>query len=656
LTADRPRFSIVSAVYNVEPYLPEFIASIEAQSLDPASVEVIAVNDGSTDGSLPLLEAWRERGRVPVTIVSQANAGQGAARNTGLERARGEWVTFTDPDDMLEPRYLAAADAFARAHPGIDILSGKRLRLDEARGEIRDAHPRRWQFAAGTRVADLDHEPNVFPVSATTAFFRGDRLRETGLRYDAELRPHFEDQHFAARFLLELERPLVGLVADARYVYRVRLANDSTLQRIHLDERSYTTVFERGYLDLVRRSRDRSGLVAPWIQQLILYELTRRYFREAEAYPSQLSIPESLAGRFHDLFGELARSLDETQVYGHAASRLEGIWAEVLVHGYRDGPWVPNRADRTDVDRVMRLQRIAFRYRGDAPVARLELGGRAVEPAFTKTRAVAYFGRTQLRERILWAPLVKGLRLSLDGADVAIAAPSAPERALDAPHAAAHGTSWWAGLRGRVGRGRTVASITRLLARTVYRRPFGGAWVITDGVNQAGGDGERLFVHLRRARPDVNAWFVVRRGSPDWRRLHAGGERRLVAFGSLRWRLLLLNAAWLFSSDLDDAIVRPRAIRQLVPRPPWRFAFLRPGILTDEASAWLNRHRIDLLPVATRSELEAVAADGTRSRLTGKETRLTGLPVDGIDGATRLVAAVEELGRPWAGSASSGRG
>ena len=84
--AERPRFSLVSAVYDVEPYLDEFIASIEAQGLPAGELEVIAVDDGSTDGSLARLEAWRD------AIVHR-----GDGRSTSRTRGRGPPATGAWP-------------------------------------------------------------------------------------------------------------------------------------------------------------------------------------------------------------------------------------------------------------------------------------------------------------------------------------------------------------------------------------------------------------------------------------------------------------------------------------------------------------------------------------------------------------------------------
>lgn len=181
----RPTFSIVTAVYNVADYLPDFIRSIEAQTFGTARVEVVAVNDGSTDRSLALLEAWQARRPDLVTVISQDNAGQGAARNTGLAAATGTWVTFTDPDDMLDPAFLAVADAFASSHESVKVMASKPVIFDEAHNKVRDRHPRRGQYAAGNRLVDLRRYPVVFTGSSTVSIYRLDEIRRQELTFDS---------------------------------------------------------------------------------------------------------------------------------------------------------------------------------------------------------------------------------------------------------------------------------------------------------------------------------------------------------------------------------------------------------------------------------------------------------------------------------------
>ena len=148
-----------------------------------------------------------------------------------------------------------------------------------------------------------------------------------------------------------------------------------------------------------------------------------------------------------------------------------------------------------------------------------------------------------------------------------------------------------------------------------------------DRIHDADDNGERLFEHLRDARPEVNAWFVLERGTADWERLKARGERRLVAHGSWTWKMLMLNCTWLLSSHIDRAIVTATARSCASSRGrAWRLAF--PPARRDQGRslALVEPGDVELFVVSTEAELASVAGDGTTYRWTGKETRNTGLP------------------------------
>ena len=99
------RFSIVVPVYNVADYLGTCMSSILAQKLEDD--EIILVDDGSTDGkSGALCDDYAAAHPGLVRVIHQQNGGLGAARNTGIEAARGEWLLFVDSDDRIAPNTL----------------------------------------------------------------------------------------------------------------------------------------------------------------------------------------------------------------------------------------------------------------------------------------------------------------------------------------------------------------------------------------------------------------------------------------------------------------------------------------------------------------------------------------------------------------------
>ena len=100
------KISVIIPVYNVEPYLKQCMDSVVGQTLK--DIEIICVDDGSTDNSLDILREYAaEDSRIQ--IIEQKNAGAGAARNNGMRHATGKYLSFLDSDDFFEPRMLEKA-------------------------------------------------------------------------------------------------------------------------------------------------------------------------------------------------------------------------------------------------------------------------------------------------------------------------------------------------------------------------------------------------------------------------------------------------------------------------------------------------------------------------------------------------------------------
>ena len=98
-----PKISVIIPVYNVEKYLDDCLLSLILQTL--RDIEIICVNDGSTDGSIEILKEFAERDSRFV-IIEQENQGTGCARNNAIKIAKGEYLAFVDPDDWIEPKTL----------------------------------------------------------------------------------------------------------------------------------------------------------------------------------------------------------------------------------------------------------------------------------------------------------------------------------------------------------------------------------------------------------------------------------------------------------------------------------------------------------------------------------------------------------------------
>lgn len=113
----QPLVSLVVPIYNVQDYLEQCLASIQSQSY--TNLEIICLNDGSTDSSLALLEAYAARdGRL--VIIDKANEGYGKTCNRGIAAAHGTWVGIVEPDDYLEPTMVQELVDLIQANGGED--------------------------------------------------------------------------------------------------------------------------------------------------------------------------------------------------------------------------------------------------------------------------------------------------------------------------------------------------------------------------------------------------------------------------------------------------------------------------------------------------------------------------------------------------------
>ncbi|MEM9424816.1 MAG: glycosyltransferase family 2 protein [Spirochaetota bacterium] len=99
-TTQKAKISIIIPVYSVEPYLRPCLESVVSQSL--RQIEIIVVNDASPDNSQAIIDEFAQRDQRIISIIHPQNKGLGAARNTGIQAAGGEYVWFVDSDDSIE--------------------------------------------------------------------------------------------------------------------------------------------------------------------------------------------------------------------------------------------------------------------------------------------------------------------------------------------------------------------------------------------------------------------------------------------------------------------------------------------------------------------------------------------------------------------------
>ncbi|CAL9552025.1 hypothetical protein SUDANB132_04456 [Streptomyces sp. enrichment culture] len=205
----QPDVTVIIGAYEAMPYLAECLASVEAQTIDPERVEVVAVDDGSTDGTGRCLEEFADRAPMPVTVIRQRNSGgPSGPRNVGLARASGRYVFFLDADDRLGPEALERmVDMADRA--GTDVVLGR------IEGVNRGAPKSMW----GRTLERTDvYSSNIKYTLSAQKLFRRALLERHGMRFDESLWTG-EDALFTMEAYLRADG--VSVVADYTCYYLV---------------------------------------------------------------------------------------------------------------------------------------------------------------------------------------------------------------------------------------------------------------------------------------------------------------------------------------------------------------------------------------------------------------------------------------------------
>lgn len=229
--------SVVIAAHNAAGYLDDAVSSALAQTC--RAVEVVAVDDGSSDGTHEALAAWARRDGRVVALRHERCQGAAAARNTAIARAKGDWIAVLDADDAFLPERVERLVASAEA-TGADLLADNLIERDFAgKARLGTVMPRSLmadngplslpEMLRGDRV-DL---PGRAKIGYLKPIVRRAFLERAGVRYRPELKVG-ED------FLFTFECVLAGgrfrLTPEAFYLYSVRQgsASDRGTNALHL--------------------------------------------------------------------------------------------------------------------------------------------------------------------------------------------------------------------------------------------------------------------------------------------------------------------------------------------------------------------------------------------------------------------------------------
>lgn len=636
-------FSVIMAVFNVSKYLDEAVESLLNQTFPFEKVQLILVDDGSTDGSGELCDRWQEKFPENVLALHKENGRQASARNMGLEYAAGHYINFLDGDDKLSPETLQIVfDFFTEHEKETDLVAVPIIWFEAQTGE----HWQNEKFKQGCRVIDLTKDYKHQLAHAPSVFFKAEAAKK--YRFDTEL---FTNEDFKFILYVISEKQTLGVVDGCSYFYRKRCDSTSTMDSKGQERSWYTNYFDHFAFWAVDHFRKLFGDVPLWGQYALLCDLFWRII--GDHYPEMRQIlTESEIKDYYVKMRKYAGEFDDRMILTipffsgehrwwmlklkHPDAELQPVWQydrvmlqyqgidvipaddlytevssvaiigdRVIVRGFCHV--LPGEPDGLKIDLVSNDQWYICKTVSAAPKDICRFGE-------TVTKAIGFEGEVPLPgqryfEIGIGMEYPEGLRLKKKELHPG---PNLPYNGLSYTAASLKGYKYlfrsgmicfvpcgtlkeklkrelgWdlMALRGKAFSG-LICRCAGFLLGALKRKPV---WLISDRYEKADDNGEAFFDYLiKEKQNEVSPYFVLSKESKDFQRLKKTG-RVIPAFG-IRHKLLSVISDMIISSEgREDSLHNPFRDQMYVIRDLWYakpFVFLQHGITKDDMSDYL---------------------------------------------------------------------
>lgn len=205
--------SVIIPVYNTQDFVEECVESVVNQSMDNSRIEILLINDGSTDNSGKICKKLSKK-YSNVTYILKDNTGVSDTRNTGIKHARGKYIMLLDSDDYLSKETINELVHFFEAHyDEIDLVTYPIFWDREGQISLHSRYSEK-KYDCGTGIYDLDVYPGLNQSTVNIIFknqFENNPLYDTSMKLS-------EDQNFNTCLLMKKNK--IGFVKEAAYYYR----------------------------------------------------------------------------------------------------------------------------------------------------------------------------------------------------------------------------------------------------------------------------------------------------------------------------------------------------------------------------------------------------------------------------------------------------
>ncbi len=630
------KISVVMPVYNTEKYLSEAVESVIGQTIGfEENIQLILVNDGSTDKSGNICEEYLKKYPGNIVYIKQENRGVSAARNAGIEKIQGKYVNFLDSDDKWDKDALwKLYDFMEKNIDRTDAAAARKKLFDGGSGY----HGLDYKFAK-TMVADLHKRFDMVQMDVTSVLIRSDAVKN--LRFCTEL-DYGEDARFICTLLLE--KRTLGVVREALHYYRMRTDGTSLLQIQDQSENYYFSVPKYMHQYLFDRSKEKYGRINRFIQYTVMYDITWRLKK-----PVYKLLPQDKYEKYSEIITGIIKQIDDKIIYRQRSIYMNmKMYALSLKYDHdvrKDLTWSEGKImynefmtidlaqaktlliwDHVEIKgNILRIEgKDNCWMRGDDFNYYAKVGGEIYYPSYfyckkfdlvtmdgsvnrgravvfefhlnrEKPQKISFFYRFRDQTSEIYTSLGKfshmpkveagyyakdAIILTMDDKSF-MSYPNTPEKRQELEET-------YCKVLEKEGK----EDIIKLRKKyfELKERQKNEVWMISDRTYVANDNGEHFFRYMnKRPHRKIEVYFNINSDCPDYERMKKYGS--VVAYDSEDYPIMFLMSDKIISSAASDYLFNPFGDdkKYLVDLLTYDFIYLKHGIIKDDMSAWLNR-------------------------------------------------------------------
>lgn len=293
------QFSVIIAIYNTGKYLNDSIGSLFNQTIDFEKIQIILVNDGSSDQTEEICLIYKNKYPSNIIYIKTEHNGVSFARNVGIDYAKGKFINFLDADDKWDKHAFHYVLLFFQYYRNINIVSCRMI-LFEGKNNY---HPLDYKFYK-SRVVKLNEEYDCILLSAASSFFRFSFIKNIKFKKGVF---NGEDTRFINSLLLL--NPLYGLIKEAIYFYRKRADSTSAVQNSEKTEEYYFSILNLVNKFLIEKSIELYNKIIPFIQFYLGYNMLFRI-----SFPTYKYLEKNKLNKYYEAFEKILMQIEDKYI------------------------------------------------------------------------------------------------------------------------------------------------------------------------------------------------------------------------------------------------------------------------------------------------------------------------------------------------------